>query len=555
MVDDENRALTADGGAYPMLGRAGVVEGTPTAVITDTSIDQETDGASIQFNWNLEKHKFMVGLSIDAPSATYGSGQRFGMLDANRHAFLAPELIRDQYTAADYEIRNNDFEGKQVTRSIYASETWSPVEALHITGAMRYNETRGKNEMASRTWGGGWRELHTIENHPDWYDVCRTGEECETGYGRPPTERLMNPAEKEEFSYYSLNPSLGVSWQANPNLNIFGNVAQGTRTPSVIELGCAFDDTPVATSGGFMPKSLIEGRSCSMPTTLSGDPYLPQIKATSYDLGFRGKWSENAEWNVGVYRTNLNDDIYMIGYPGNRNFFDTIGKTRREGLEAGISGAFGKWDVSLNYALTKATFEDEFWMPANDNSSSEEEFFGNHEYSRRIKVKPGDRMPGVPLHNLNATATYSVTSNWRVGLSAVAHSFSYVRGNENNKHRAGDIIYESIENLNGPGHGQYPRGRTNNPGTVDGFMVFNFLTSYKLAPEWTLGLQVNNIFDKEYFTAGRLGVNPFAPSVRGAVGVSGYNHNSLDWVNTNFLAPGAPRAAWISLSYEFDPRK
>src|SRR5690606_23228893 len=219
----------------------GVVEGTPTAVITDTRIDQETDGASIQCNWNYEKHKFMVGMSIDAPSATYGSGQRLGMLDAKRHAFLAPELISDQYAAADYEIRNNDFEGKQVTRSIYASETWSPVETLHITGAMRYNETRGQNEMASRTWGGYWRELHTIENHPDFYDVCAPGEECETGYDVPPVHRLQNPKEKEKFSGCSLNPSLGVSWQANPSLNIFGNVAQGRRTPSVIELGCAFD--------------------------------------------------------------------------------------------------------------------------------------------------------------------------------------------------------------------------------------------------------------------------------------------------------------------------
>ena len=566
VVAPNGERVMADGGAKgPTYSRPGVVEGTPTALISDTQIDQETDGASIQFNWNFEKHKFMVGASIDAPSATYTSGQRLGMLDAKRHAFLAPELIRDMYAAADYWINNNDFEGSQVTKSIYASETWSPVETLHITGAMRYNETRGKNEMASRTWGGSWRELHRLEIAPDWYDMCGPGDDCETGYAAPDRSRLMNPPEKEKFSYYSLNPSLGVSWQAKPSLNVFGNVSRGTRTPSVIELGCALDKTPIPTRDvnneidGYIYKSLQEGRSCSLPTTLSGDPYLPQIKATSFDFGLRGSWGENAVWNLGLYRTNLQDDIYMIGFPGGRNFFDTIGETRRQGLEAGISGAFGKWDVSLNYALTEATFENEFWMPANDNSSSVEEYFGNFEFSRRILVKPGNRMPGVPLHNLNATVTYSVTPKWKVGLSAVAHSFSYVRGNENNKHRAGDIIYDSYDNPdNSPGQPnflQFARGRANNPGTVDGFMVFNFLTSYKLAPEWTLALQVNNLFDKEYFTAGRLGVNPFAPSVRGAVGPSGYNHNSLDWINTNFLAPGAPRAAWLSISYEFDPRR
>ena len=61
--------------------------------------------------------------------------------------------------------------------------------------------------------------------------------------------------------------------------------------------------------------------------------------------------------------------------------------------------------------------------------------------------------------------------------------------------------------------------------------------------------------DLEYFTAGRLGRNPFSPATYGAVGPGGYNHNSSEWLSTNFLAPGAPRAAWISLSYEFDPRR
>ncbi len=50
-------------------------------------------------------------------------------------------------------------------------------------------------------------------------------------------------------------------------------------------------------------------------------------------------------------------------------------------------------------------------------------------------------MPGVPLHNLNATVSYNVTPKWQVGITAIAHSESYVRGNENNKHRPGEIIY------------------------------------------------------------------------------------------------------------------
>ncbi len=552
---------TVDGAAYGGTG-TGYVEGTPTAVLTDTTIDQETDGASIQFNWNFEKHKFMIGASVDMPSATYKSGQMLGMLDADRDAYLSPDEIRDQYAAASTEISNNNFKGHQVTKSIYASETWSPIETLHFTGALRYNETRGKNKVASRTYGTFVWDLAQLEAFPDYYNICLgTWPDCAnnptTGYTVPDASKILNAPETEKFKYYSLNPSFGTTWQATPNLNIYGNVAQGTRVPSVVELGCAFDRTPIPLYGvngeivGSIPKSLAENRFCSLPTTLSGDPYLPQIKATTWDFGMRGRFSDKVEWNLGIYRTDLKDDIYMIGYPGNRNFFDTIGDTRRQGLEAGITAAFEKWRLRFNYALTEATFQDSFWMPANDNSSSVEEVWGNREYSRRIRVNPGNRMPGVPLHNLNATLSYEVTPKWQIGLTAVAHSFAYVRGNENNKHRQGETIYET----NGNGQLIARPLQPTNPGTTPGYMVFNLQTSYKINSEWTLGLRINNLFDKEYFSAGRLGRNPFSPSIYGAIGQSGYNHNSNDWLMTNFLAPGAPRAAWISLSYEFDPRK
>lgn len=558
---------TVDGAAYNFGTGTGVVEGTPTAVITNTEIDQVTDGASLQLNWNYEKHKFMVGASVDMPWAKYKSGQMLGMFDADREGHLAPDQIRDQYAAADQEISNSNFSGRQVTKSIYASETWTPIETLSITGAVRYNDTRGKNKIASRTYGSYVWNLAQLEAYPNYYDVCLGSwadgtctNNPTTGYTLPDVANLLNASEKEKFSYHSLNPSLGATWQTTPDLNIYGNVSQGTRVPSVVELGCALDKTPTPykqnPDGSFeyAPRSLVENRFCSLPTTLSGDPYLPQIKATTWDFGMRGRFNENVEWNLGVYRTSLRDDIYMVGFPGNRNFFDTIGDTRRQGLEAGITAAFEKWRLRLNYALTEATFQDSFLMPANDNSSSVEGEYGKYEFSRTIHVKPGDRMPGVPLHNLNATLNYQVTPKWQIGLTAIAHSFAFVRGNENNKHRAGTIIYDSYEDDNGA-VSQVARQTTTNPGTTPGYMVLNLSTSYQLNSEWTLGLRVNNLLDKEYFSAGRLGRNPFSPSVYGAIGPDGYNHNSNDWLMTNFLAPGAPRAAWISLSYSFDPRK
>jgi outer membrane receptor protein involved in Fe transport len=576
-------------GLYQDGGTAtGVVEGTPTAVINDGRITQVTDGASVQLNWNIPKHKFMVGASIDSSKAEYANEQMLGMLDASRNAFLAPDLIRDEYAAKIIGVRNNDFSGSNITKSIYASETWSPIDSLHLTGAMRYNDTKANIKLATRRLGDQFNDISNFYAAPDKYGIAVNGVRPPTGYKIPEFSKVLSPAEKESHTYYSLNPSLGVSWQAQENLNLYGNWAKGTRTPSVIELGCAFDHTLIdfgpldsANPNGprkLIEKSIAENRSCALPTTLSGDPHLPQIKATTYDVGLRGTLAgilgaDSIEWNLGAYRTDLKDDIYMITFPGNQSFFDTIGNTRRQGIEAGMTADFGRTKLRLNYALTDATFQSTFDMAADDNSSATRPVNGQYcnsagtcTYSDpeddvgRIRVKPGNRMPGVPLHNLNATLSYEITPKWLVGLTAVAHSDAFLRGNENNKHEKGKAIMVTVPTYDASGafdggFRQVARQPSTNPGKVAGYATFNFQTSYQLAPEWTATLLVNNLLDKEYFSAGRLGRNPFSPSINGAIGPDGYNHNSNDWLSTNFVSPSAPRGIWFSLNWQFVPDK
>ena len=580
-LDPVTNSIIRVDGLYQDNGTAsGVVEGTPTAVFNDGKISQITDGASIQFNWNIPNHKLMIGASVDSSEAEYANQQKLGMLDSSRRAYLSPDEIRDEYAAKTIGVSNNDFSGTSITKSIYASETWSPIETLHLSGALRYNETHTRITLASRRLGDQFDDISNFYARPDYYAIILNGVRPETGYKIPNLSSVLSPPETERHRYYSLNPSLGASWQAKENLNIFGNVAQGTRTPSVIELGCAFDHTLVdyGTGGAsrLLEKSIAENRSCSLPTTLAGDPHLPQIRATTYDFGLRGSWgrflgAENIEWNFGVYRTDLKDDIYLITYPGNRNFFDTIGKTRRQGIEAGINADFGRTKLRLNYALTDATFQSTFEMAADDNSSAVRAV--NGEYCNlagvcvyndpeddvgRIRVKPGNRMPGIPLHNMNATLSFDMTPQWQLGLNAVVHSGSFLRGNENNQHRQGEAITVSVPTYDATGapdggYRQVKRQPANNPGKIAGYATFNFFTSYKLNKEWTASMMINNLFDKEYFSAGRLGRNPFSPSIYGAIGPDGYNHNSGDWLSTNFLAPGAPRGVWFSLNWHFSP--
>ncbi|WP_449288890.1 TonB-dependent receptor domain-containing protein [Methylophilus luteus] len=538
-------------------GQPGYVQGTPTALLTDNQIDQIVDGASIQFNWNLEHHKFMVGAAIDAASADYTNSQRLGFFDAQRNGYLDPSQAHPQFVGAFVPIENNNFAGTNTTKSLYFSETWTPVDDWHFNVSARYNETQTKNKIAARR-GLAAYEIGDVIAVPSEFAVCPNGD-CSNvplNFRLPSLYNQLDSAETEKFSYYSLNPSLGATWQAKENLNLYANVAQGTRTPSVIELGCALDHRPSGVfytdgQGGTyeIPKSILENRQCTLPTTLSGDPYLPQIKATTYDIGMRGTIGENMRWNLGAFQTDLKDDIYFVAVGNGQGFFDTVGKTRRRGIEAGFSGKEGRLGFGLNYSLTDATFEDEFLMISNDNSSS---FYVPAIGRGVIRVKPGNRMPGTALHNLNANLNYDLTDKWVVGLTAIMHSDSYARGNENNEHKQGVIMYRTVATGIGSTV-EVPRQQTNNPGTLAGYATFNFQTSYKINKEWTATMIVNNVFDKEYFSAGRLGRNPFSPSILGAIGPDGYNHNSSDWLSTNFIAPGAPRGVWFSLNWHFVP--
>ncbi|HEC75003.1 MAG TPA: TonB-dependent receptor [Methylophaga aminisulfidivorans] len=557
LTDDDGNPITIDG-AYGykdgVVGaQSGYIPGTPTAIITDNQITQSTDGASIQFNWNLDKHKFMVGMSIDDASAEYRNSQRLGFFTANREAYLDPDSAHPQFLAAFDPLENSNFSGTNTTKSIYFSETWNPIENWNFNFSGRYNDTKTKSKIATRYGPKGANYSVTdLIGEPDQYNVCPDGD-CtgvDTNFTRYRLDDTLEEAETEEFSYYSFNPSIGATWQAKETLNVYANWSQGTRVPSVIELGCAADHTPTGVyyedgQGGQyeIPKSVLEERTCYLPNTLSGDPYLPQIKATSYDIGVRGIIGENMQWNLGAYQTDLKDDIYFVAVGGGSGFYDTIGDTRRRGIEAGLSGQKGKWGFSVNYALTEATFEDPFVMISDDNGSA---VFDGTLGAQIITVDKGDTMPGVSRHNVNATINYEVTPKWLVGFSAVMHSGSYVRGNENNDHEVGQVQYREL------GGKKVPRRPMSNKGELPGFATFNFQTSYKFTPNMTATFLVNNVFDKEYYSAGRLGRNPFSPSVNGARGPDNYNHNSNDWLSTNFIAPGAPRAAWLSLNWQFD---
>jgi len=581
------------------IASQGWIEGTPIGVLSKTAIEQNTDGASLQLNWNSDQHKFMLGGSVDAAHTDFETSQRLGLIDAKRRVYSDPDNIDPVYLAGREDIRNNSFLGKSTTFSGYFSETYSPSDNLHLSASGRFNHSRVKNRVLSRT-RAGFENLHSIlDIHGVRPNVilcngtdtasCPAAANYNIGEFDREVRQTQDPSlglgsysetpTSETFDYSSFNPSVGFSYlpfkdKSVPykDLDLFFNFSRGTRTPSSVELGCAYDGTlvpqnPSDPDSPLTPKSFATvGGACTLPTALSGDPFLPQIFADSFEFGLRGKLFGDLEWNTSLYRTDLDNDIYLVGITADRSFFDTIGETRRQGIEFGFSGKAGIVDFRANYGYTDATFQSKLIMLSPHNSSaaviSPDDALNNVQFDATgrplkalddmIEVNPGDRMPGIPLHNINASLNLHLTDKWEFGVSMIAHSSSFVRGNENNRHRQGD--YDYFYGFNEAGTERVLiRGRQfKDSGSVPGYAVFNLKTRYEIVKGLSVFGLVNNLFDRRYATAGRLGINPFSPSERGAIGPSGWNYNSNDWLNSTFVGPGAPRGFWVGFDYKFD---
>ena len=155
-------------------------------------------------------------------------------------------------------------------------------------------------------------------------------------------------------------------------------------------------------------------------------------------------------------------------------YFDNVGKTRRMGLDTGLSGAFGNFSWNAGYSYLKATYESDLELTNSLNSTSD----GN-----AIQVNKGDRLANLPEHSLKLRLQLQATPNWSIGTNINTFSDVYIRGNENNKHRANDGDANHVQDS----------------GKIGGYTVVNLDTRYKFGDSgWQVFAKAINIFDKEY---------------------------------------------------------
>jgi outer membrane cobalamin receptor len=275
---------------------------------------------------------------------------------------------------------------------------------------------------------------------------------------------------------------------------------EGSRAPTSMELGCADPAAP-----------------CKLPNSMAGDPPLKQVVTKSFDMGLRGVIGNGIGWSVAAYQAVNNDDIQFVrnGTSGSASgYFTNVGKTKRVGVDAAIFGAQDSFTWSANVSSIRATYEDSF-----------QAFVGNNK--NKTKVAPGDHIPGIPALQFKAHASYQVTPAWNIGTNVIYTGQSFLQGNENNDWYAATNYYGT--------------------GKADAYTVMHLNTSYKIQDtNWQLIGKINNLFNTKYNTGGLQGASMFNQTTNAYYG---------DDYRDSLFAPGAPRALWVGVKYEFDKPK
>ena len=316
---------------------------------------------------------------------------------------------------------------------------------------------------------------------------------------------LIAPPDPEsltaDHTFHRFNPAIGLALTPTQDLSFFGSYNEGSRAPTAIELGCANPDFP-----------------CKLPNAMAGDPPLNLVVSKTYEAGARGNFDKSTGWTASIYRTQNTDDIQFIASSSSgAGFFNNVGKTRRQGLDLGLNGEIGKFNWFAGYSYIKATYQSSFDLVSEVNTSAVTK--GSAEV---IEVHPGDNIPGIPNHQFKFRGEWQALPQWAIGTNIVAFSDQYSHGNENNNHQ---------------GEGA----------KTSGYTIVNLDTRYKLTNSgWQVFAKANNIFDKRYYSGGMLGESFFTPD---GTFDGGENHFQP------LYSPGAPRAGWVGLRYEFGGKK
>jgi len=392
-------------------------------------------------------NNFVMGASIDHGEVNFSSTSELGVIDPTTLVVQGLGIFINQPDGSLGPINVktfNDYYG------FYMSDTLDVTDRLSLTAGGRYN-------------------IAQIDLHDQ-----------------------LGGAINGNNRFSRFNPAGGLAYKILPNLTAYAGYAEANRAPTAGEIACSDPARP-----------------CSLDNFLTSDPPgLKQVVARTYEVGLRGRFGAGAngrmDWNAGLFRTDLSDDILNV--PSsiiNSGFFQNVGDTRRQGIEAGLGYRDDKWRMNVSYSYIDATFESPISLSSPNNPAADAN--GN------IQVQPGNRLPGIPKNRLKLDTDYAVTDKWSIG---------------------GNLIFETSQFFFGDSSNQ------NAP--LAGFFLVNLRSSYQVTDNVEAFVLVENLFDRKYSTFGIYGDVTKTP-------LPGVDNPS----DPRFISVGPPLAAFGGVRIRF----
>ena len=292
-------------------------------------------------------------------------------------------------------------------------------------------------------------------------------------------------------TYTRFNPIIGGTYKITSELTAYAGYSEANRAPTPLELGCADPAHP-----------------CIIAAFLVSDPPLKQVVSHTVEAGLRGTKALNIGtlgWKLGGFRADNSDDILAIPSPVLQGFgyFQNVGSTRRQGIEAEVNLKSATLQLYASYALVDARFLNALEVGSNSPFAVN----GN------VQIVPGNRIPAIPRNRIKAGIDYAVTDAFKVGGDALFISSQYFVGDESNQAQK-----------------------------LPSYAVFNLHASYQINKTFQVYARADNVFDNRYATYGTFFDTGAIPN---------FANGGAPFADPRSVSPARPRAFYAGLKATF----
>ncbi|MEP9536809.1 TonB-dependent receptor [Xanthomonas euvesicatoria] len=420
-----------------------------TGALNTTQMRQHAQGVALNLSMQWGAHALTTGATFDRGHVRYRQFARDGWVQPDRSVVADPATDRAFFSGV---------RGSTQTLGVFLADTWALDDATHLTAAVRWNHVVVDNVLSTADDGD-----------------------------RP----------RERFVYAKANPSLGLTRRLASAVTLYGSVAQNSRAPTAIELGCADPTQP-----------------CRVPTGLQADPRLEQIISRTYELGARWTPSANRNATLSVYPADNRDDIPFLRAPDTQlGYFDNVGRTRYQGVDAALHLRSGDWQWSAGYSYLDATYRSDGQLLSGE---------------RVIALRPGLRIAALPRHNLKLGMEWQRDA-LTLGVGVRAVSGRVASGNEDGQ----------VDNAE---EGQAAPERLD-IGTA-GYALVDLQARWTINARVSLFARIDKVFDRRYATYAAVAEDVFPDGE-----LARPQDAPVETGPARFLAPGVPRQYLIGVRW------